>query len=437
MSAHKLPSAWGAGFRSMILPGWGQLATRHRAMGWVLICATLLSGAVFFLIVSGAGLVAIAWLVEPEMLLVLMAINLVTAAIRLLATGHAWTAGGGSRLFPAMALATMVLAPHFAVGWMAIEVQRTVQSVFVDTPAPRPLAQAALSGTAAPNPASPLLPTESTQVTLATGEAVYYPPLPIPSVPFGFDPFDGKRINVLILGGDAGPGRSGLRTDTMIVASIDTGSGDTSMFGIPRNYGGFTFSDGTPYPGSILNSVYGWGERNPQAFGGIDPGASALRDVIEHLTGLTIHNFVLVDLTGFADVVDALGGVTMPVPKPVFGPLYDPVSGEYEMIRIPSGTQTLTGGEALAYARSRYGSSDYARMSRQRCILSALAGQSDAAGLFRALPRLLEVTRQHVTTDIPVEMIRDLIRVVPKVDADKIRVIGFDASWRSGRTAEG
>jgi anionic cell wall polymer biosynthesis LytR-Cps2A-Psr (LCP) family protein len=146
---------------------------------------------------------------------------------------------------------------------------------------------------------------------------------------------------------------------------------------------------------------------------------------------------MLVDLTGFADLVDAFGGVDLNVPRAVDGPLYDPIEGDYEMVRIEAGEQTLDGGHALAYARARYGSSDYVRMGRQRCILASMAGDADMLGLVANLSDLLDVVETHLSTDLPVEMVPDLIRLAPRVDSERIRVVGFDSAWRVGRTNDG
>jgi len=160
-------------------------------------------------------------------------------------------------------------------------------------------------------------------------------------------------------------------------------------------------------------------------------------DAVSNVTGLQIDHFVLVDLTGFADVVDAFGGVDLDVEIPVDGPLYDVETGGYEMIHIPVGAQHLDGAHALAYARARYGSSDYVRMGRQRCILASMASQADLLDLFGRLGDLLNAVESNLVTDIPIETIPDLIRLTPRVSAAEIRVVGFDSKWGIGRTATG
>src|SRR3954462_11779733 len=99
------------------------------------------------------------------------------------------------------------------------------------------------------------------------------------------DPFGNKkRVNVLLLGGDGGVGREGVRTDTVIVASINTDTGETTLFSLPRNLENLPFPPGSPlaeaYPDgfegdgeseSLLNAVYRNGpEAHPDILGPTD-----------------------------------------------------------------------------------------------------------------------------------------------------------------------
>jgi len=143
------------------------------------------------------------------------------------------------------------------------------------------------------------------------------------------DPFAGKeRVNVLLLGGDGGVGREGVRTDTVVVASIDTKTGDTTLFSLPRNLENLPFPPGSPlaavYPNgfqagseseSLLNAVYRNGPADhPNILGPTDdPGADFLKLGVGEALGLHIDYFVLVNLDGFSQLVDALGGITVNV----------------------------------------------------------------------------------------------------------------------------
>ncbi len=146
-----------------------------------------------------------------------------------------------------------------------------------------------------------------------------------PVNPFG----EKKRVNVLLLGGDGGEGRDGVRTDTVIVASIDTDTGDTTLFSLPRNLEDLPFPAGTElaelFPDgfdagseseSLLNAVYRNGPAlYPDALGAPtdNPGADWLKLGVGEALGLPIDYYVLVNLDGFSQLVDALGGITVNV----------------------------------------------------------------------------------------------------------------------------
>lgn len=424
--------------RSTLIPGWGQLATDRTLLGKVLVFLTgllIITALTIFLFVEPVEIVA--WLANPDVILGIVIANLVLLVVRLFSAEHAWWAGGGHRWFVAVALAVIVAIPHVAIGWVGMETIDTLERLFPEAPAA--LAAPLPSNTTSSAPSTTTTTTTTTldlsPIEVAPGQ---YEEDSIDATPTeGWAPFGEERLNILLLGGDAGPGRRGLRTDTMIVASVDPVSGDSALFGVPRNYGGIRFTDGSPVPVRRLNHVYGWGARHPDAFGGIDSGATAVADAIQHITGLEIDHFVLVDLTGFADMIDVFGGVSLKVPHPVDGPLYDPASGDYEMVQIPAGPQHLDGDLALAYARARYGSTDYARMARQRCILTSLAGQADPLEIFTRLPDVLGVVEENVSTDIPAGTLPELVRLLLSIRAPEIRVIGFDSSWSVGRTSDG
>ena len=416
----------------MLVPGWGQLVTDRTALGKALVLITglaAITGLTVFLFVEPIELAA--WLADPDVLLAVIGVNIVFAVMRLFSTGHAWRAGGGHRWFAGVFLAMIVGIPHVAIAWVGLETRDSLIKVF-----PEPQAVAVTAATTTTSSST------TTTTILELGPIITTPGQYADDVldvkkTKGWRPFGEERLNVLLLGGDAGPGRSGLRTDTMIVASVDPVSGDAALIGLPRNFGGVELTDGTRIPVDLLNAVYGWGHRHAEAFGGRDPGAAAVSNVVEGITGLDLDYYMLVDLTGFADLVDAFGGVSLHVPETVDGPLYDEKTGTYEMIQIEAGDRVLDGGQALAYARARYGSNDYVRMGRQRCILAAMAKDADMLSLIARLSDLLAVVETNMSTDMPVDLVPELIRLAPRISGDQMRVTGFDSSWNVGRTREG
>ncbi len=432
-------SPLGAATASAIFPGWGQLRTGHRRFGLALATGSALFIVTAVTVVAQEGaLGVVGWLVDPEVLLVLVVADVLIATVRIWSTTHAWVISGGRPVsLVLIGLVLVVGIPHAAAGYYMFETRSTLMTVFAPPPAPVPMAAADSSTTTAEST------TTTTTTTLAPAEILHHaqgPPQTDPPETATTLHMGTERFTVLLLGGDSGPGRRGLRTDSVMVVTVDTVTGDAAVMGLPRNLGGLTFSDGSEFPGlgrGMLNEVYQWGQRNPDRFGGVDPGAAAVADVVGSLLGLPIDNFVLVDMAGFARLIDLLGGVDVEVKREVRAPLYDPSDGSHTMITIPPGTQTLSGDLALAFARSRTGSNDYDRMGRQRCLLAAVADQVEPLSLFAHLPDLLHAVEDNVTTDIPLSKIPYIVNLAPLVSTDRTVVIGFDRGFRDGRTKNG
>ncbi|SOD95225.1 transcriptional attenuator, LytR family [Blastococcus haudaquaticus] len=258
------------------------------------------------------------------------------------------------------------------------------------------------------------------------------------------DPFgDQERVNVLLLGGDGGEGRDGVRTDTVIVASIATETGETTLFSLPRNLEDLPFPADSPlaaiYPDgfesgneseSLLNAVYRNGPADhPDVLGPTDdPGADFLKLGVGEALGLDIDYYVLVNLDGFSSLVDALGGITVNVNYfvPVGG---DPGTGSLPDAYIaPGPDQELDGATALAFARGRFGLTDYDRMDRQRCTIDAIIAAADPVTLLRSYQDLAATTQDIVRTDIPRSALDDFVDLGFLVKDAGVRSVVFDPS---------
>ena len=236
------------------------------------------------------------------------------------------------------------------------------------------------------------------------------------------DPWNGQdRVNVLLLGGDAGKNRYGMRTDTMIVASIDVETGDVVLIGLPRNLENVPFPEGTAlaerYPApygfdNLLNEVYQTVSEdpalaiNPYAS---DPGADTLKQVIGFALDLDIDYYALVDMQGFEDIIDAIGGIRVYLEEPLpYGQ-----RGEY----IDAGWQTLDGREALWYGRTRVNSDDYSRMGRQGCLIKYVAEQAAPATLLTSFRSLAAAAKSTLRTDIPQPKLPHFVELAEKASS--------------------
>jgi len=222
------------------------------------------------------------------------------------------------------------------------------------------------------------------------------------------------RYNIMLLGGDAGPDRTGLRPDSLSVASIDATTGATTIIGIPRNLEQIPFVKGSPlygpFPGGyncgdkcLIDYLYTYGEEHPALYpkavaNGSLPGIEAMRDAVEGVLGIKIQYFGLIDMQGFSDLVDALGGVTVDVPTrtPIGG-----VTGAKPIGWVEAGTQKMNGYTALWYGRSRYNSNDFERMARQRLVQEAIIKQFQPAIIVSKFQAIAQAGAQVVKTDVP------------------------------------
>lgn len=245
------------------------------------------------------------------------------------------------------------------------------------------------------------------------------------------EPVDG-RYNILLLGTDAGEDREGLRPDSISLVSVDAETGQSVIIGLPRELHAPIFPESSPmyakHPNGFgvdegcnvgrcwLNGLYAeveyyMPELYPDAVSrGSEPGIEATKDAVSGVTGLEVQFYVLLDMDGFAGLIDALGGVDMNVEErlPIGGKI-DEYSGELVDVEewIEPGEQHLDGFHALWYARSRYGSAmgDYDRMQRQRNLQAAILAQMNPTNVLTRFQEVAKAGKNLVATDIPESML--------------------------------
>ncbi len=255
------------------------------------------------------------------------------------------------------------------------------------------------------------------------------------------------RYNFMLLGGDAGADRDGLRPDSISVVSVEADTGKATIIGIPRNMEYVPFVAGSPmlaeYPNGygtdgcdvdvcLINSIYTEVELyHPELYpdaekNGSNPGIEAMRDAVEGMLGITIQYYVLIDMQGFADLIDALGGIVIDVAErlPVTdevdenGQPYDPNASWIE-----PGVQTMNGNDALAYARIRAGTTDYARMERQRQVQEAIIQQFEPANILSKFQAVAQAGAQVVSTDIPQAVLGQFVELASKSRTQEIATL--------------
>lgn len=217
---------------------------------------------------------------------------------------------------------------------------------------------------------------------------------------------------ILLLGGDEGPGRWALRTDTMILVSIHKASGRVAMVSVPRNLRNVQFPDGSGMHDEfskgfkdLANAIYPYVYSHPDVAaryvrGDLAPEAVALVTGLSYSMDVTIDDYVLVNMQGFLEIVDALGGVTVTLDKKIPMPGNVPGAKYQYPPTIGPGEVKLDGTLALGYVRSRAADSDYRRMGRQRDLLERLAAQTSGTDVLRNFPQLAEIAKENVRTSL-------------------------------------
>jgi LCP family protein required for cell wall assembly len=411
-----------AALLSCLVPGVGQLYLGYRRRGTAMLVVTVLCVAVAVGLWSEPRAVS-RMLLQPRALVALLVADLGLLLFRVVAVVDAYLLGrrdsrpvsAGWRRGAAAGLVVVLgvtAAPHAAAAYYDLQAHDLLTSVF-----------------AGEDPQWHGRPGERHQ----SGNGL------VTAIP--------GRVTVLLLGGDAGPGRRGLRTDTVIVASFEVASGKLSLFGLPRNLVRVPLPDGpaADYFGEchcfprLLNELYAFAQdERPDLFpNSRRPGIAAVAGAAEELLGLPIDHYALVDLLGFVDVVDALGGVTIDNRKPLrieIDRLGRP--GPRPGFELQPGRHRLNGFSALAYSRSRETTSDYDRMQRQRCVIGSLARQTRPTQLLAAFPRLVKVLKRSVATDIPANRLPSLLEAAGDQPV-KVSTVGFtpptyNVGWSTG-----
>ena len=266
---------------------------------------------------------------------------------------------------------------------------------------------------------------------------------------------DTPRLNILLLGADstgtrikdAGNSVYTPRTDTIMVASIDTTTGDTTLIQIPRNLEHTPFPEGSKLAHLFPRGFRGAGDEaewyvnalwektvagdHPEMVEALGtptptyPGAEVLKQGIEGITGLHMHYFALVNIDGLEQLINAMGGVRLNVNRKL------PIGGDHQTGRRPHGwvqpgeNQLLDGYNAMWYARSRFDSDDYDRMARQSCLVNAVIKQADPLTMLTRYESIAQASSDMVMTDIPQEVLALVAQLAVKVKDASVSRLAF------------
>lgn len=202
---------------------------------------------------------------------------------------------------------------------------------------------------------------------------------------------------ILVIGTDGGraPGRSGAnRSDSILLLRTDPGTHRLSYLSIPRD---------------LRVEVPGYGTEKINAANQLGGPALTIQTV-SMLTGLPIHHVVVVDFDGFRELIDALGGIEVDVPKPILSNRFDcPYTRErcreWEGWRFAKGPQHMDGRRALVYSRIRTNQldpsdTDISRTGRQQAVAEAVGDKIASIGTYLRLPFIGDSLAAPLATDL-------------------------------------
>ena len=232
-------------------------------------------------------------------------------------------------------------------------------------------------------------------------------------------------MNLLIIGSDVRSGENadygeaeGERPDTMLIAGINVDERAVTLVNLPRDLvvdlPGCEAVDGyegmAPQQGMINSAM---------TFGGV----GCQWKVVEQVTGVHLDHFLMMDFTGFKDMVDALGGVEMCIPESIDDPKAH--------LRLDAGLQTLDGEDSLGFVRSRYAQgdgSDLSRIDRQQEFMGAMLREVLSSEVMTnpvTITNFLGAVTDSITTDddLTVETMTDMAISMREVDLDRVQFV--------------
>ena len=219
---------------------------------------------------------------------------------------------------------------------------------------------------------------------------------------------------ILLLGVDlrAGQGQAdGVRSDTLLLLRFDPVGGWGSLVSIPRD----TIAQIPGFDDTKINAAFSYGYTNAESLygAGTNPaaaGAALAADTVEQFLSLPDQNMRIdyvatINFDGFAELIDALGGIDVDVPRPIVDNEYPTDDFGITTIRFNAGPQHMNGEQALQYVRTRHADSDFGRGQRQQQVVQAMAAALRKQPLLLrpiAALRLAGATGGAVRTTLPV-----------------------------------
>ncbi|MCB9813104.1 MAG: LCP family protein [Pseudomonadales bacterium] len=260
--------------------------------------------------------------------------------------------------------------------------------------------------------------------------------------------FDGRNLNILLLGYGGAGHSGGFLTDVIQIVHFDFETQKIAFISIPRDLW-VQLPNGKS---DKINKAFTLGVSSDP----INSGAEISKQMVATITGLNINYFFSIDFVGFKRAIGSeLKGLDVNVPETLDDPWY-PISGNeletcgktpeevaelssqlsgfelekqfecrYERIYFPAGKNHMEGGDALAYVRSRHGSAggDFSRSERQQALLLAIRDKFFSLDVLNDIPKYFQQFIKHTNTDLDIESIKYLAPFFTKTQNFEIQNI--------------
>lgn len=318
--------------------------------------------------------------------------------------GRAWTAG---RVFRWSLVAVGLLALGLG-GYGAFLVVKLQGAIYAPLPATPTVVAEVM-------PAQPTaLPGQPTPTLLPSPTVNHVRDLPA------------GRFNILVLGTDKRPNDTDHtpRSDTIMLANVDTISHTVRIMSIPRDL--IVTIPG--YGRNKINAAYVFGEYYHEPGGG--PGLAL--QTVSKLFDVPVAYYVTLNFDGFRAIVDAVGGVAIDVPYSIYDDAYpDDEDGNPNgtiTVHFDAGWQMMDGKTALRYARTRHADNDFARSKRQLQVIMAIRQKAMSLDLLPSIPSIIDKLGGLVQTNIPFDQQLGLAQLGFNMQASDIITSSIDGT---------
>ncbi len=228
--------------------------------------------------------------------------------------------------------------------------------------------------------------------------------------------------NILLIGSDTPSDANAdisVRTDSLILVSVNRDIGTASMISIPRDL--YVYVPG--WANNRINTAFAHGNQVDYPGGGV----KLLKDTVLYNFGIPVHYYAQIDFSGFEGIVDSLGGIEISNSCSLTDwKLKEPgldieVEENWELVTLDPGVHQMDGFTALWYARSRRTTSDFDRGRRQQQIMDAILEKGIDLNLIAQAPSVWDSFQQTVKTDMDIGKALQLAAVAPSVQENGIQ----------------